>query len=364
MADYNRYNRDSEYPSYEGNENYSRRDSYDDRNYSDYSRDRYRAGYNEGLNRGYSSYGAEHENPYRGNDSRYNWPSGDQYQGNFSGSNYDRDFEFGANRRGRQNYYGQYNSLAYDDIDRRHDWHPKDRRQDWRNNPANLGVGSNYSYNRGGYGSNYGGEYGHYPQRGDTGASYAGEFGGASYSHTRRGQDYYNPGREYSSYSGRYDKNYEGSWERDNRDWWDRTRDEVASWFGDEEAERRRNMDHRQGGHRGHGPKNYRRSDSRIEEDINDRLSDDGWVDASNVEVRVNEGEVTLEGNAPDRFSKRRAEDIAEAVSGVRNVENRIKVTQQDMPQAASYRNTEGTNTRSTSTSNVANGKGNARPAL
>lgn len=78
--------------------------------------------------------------------------------------------------------------------------------------------------------------------------------------------------------------------------------------------------------HRGKGPKNFTRSDERIKDDINSRLTDDPYVDASEIEVAVESGEVTLTGTVPDRSSKRRAEDIAELVSGVKNVENRLRV--------------------------------------
>ena len=111
----------------------------------------------------------------------------------------------------------------------------------------------------------------------------------------------------------------------ENRDWWDRTTDEVASWFGDEDAERRRRMDSRQD-YRERGPKGYRRPDERIREEINDRLSDDPWVDASEIEVSVTDGEVSLSGKVSDRMAKRRAEDIVDSVSGVRDVANRIRV--------------------------------------
>ena len=118
----------------------------------------------------------------------------------------------------------------------------------------------------------------------------------------------------------RYDRGEE-------RGWWDRASDAVASWFGDEEAERRRRMD-QQREHRGRGPKGYRRSDERIKEDVNDRLSDDYYLDASDVEVAVTNTEVTLTGTVNSREDKRRAEDIAESVSGVSNVENRLRVKQ------------------------------------
>jgi hypothetical protein len=78
--------------------------------------------------------------------------------------------------------------------------------------------------------------------------------------------------------------------------------------------------------HRGKGPKGFTRSDERIKEDISCRLTDDAYVDASNIEVAVENSEVILTGTVPDRSSKRRAEDIAELVSGVSNVENRLRV--------------------------------------
>jgi len=112
-----------------------------------------------------------------------------------------------------------------------------------------------------------------------------------------------------------------------DRGWWDRAADEVSSWFGDDDAERRRQQD---GEHRGRGPKNYRRSDERIKEDVNDRLTDAAYLDASDIDVEVNDREVTLTGTVDSRRAKRMAEDIAESISGVTNVENRIRVQNTD----------------------------------
>jgi hypothetical protein len=109
------------------------------------------------------------------------------------------------------------------------------------------------------------------------------------------------------------------------RDWWDRARDEVASWVGDRRAEQRRRWDRVRGEHRGHGPRGYRRSDERIREDVNDRLTDDSWLDASDIEVAVHDGEVTLTGNVSSRADKRRAEDLADDVSGVVHVQNNLR---------------------------------------
>lgn len=117
----------------------------------------------------------------------------------------------------------------------------------------------------------------------------------------------------------------------DERGFLDRAGDEVASWFGDDDAARRRRHDAREGDeggqhHRGRGPRNYQRSDERIREDVNDRLTDDPHVDASHIEVSVKDREVTLAGTVRNRFEKRHAEDIAEAVSGVTHVQNNLRV--------------------------------------
>ena len=78
--------------------------------------------------------------------------------------------------------------------------------------------------------------------------------------------------------------------------------------------------------YRGRGPRDYRRADERIRDDVNDLLTDNAWVDASDVVVTVESGEVTLVGTVDSRRAKRIAEDIAEAVSGVRDVHNQLRV--------------------------------------
>lgn len=108
---------------------------------------------------------------------------------------------------------------------------------------------------------------------------------------------------------------------RGERGWWDRTQDEVRSWMGDTEAEHRREMDHR-----GRGPRGYTRSDDRIREDVSDWLMEDRYVDASEIDVTVSNGEVTLAGTVDSREAKRRAEDIAASAMGVKDVHNSLRV--------------------------------------
>jgi len=49
-------------------------------------------------------------------------------------------------------------------------------------------------------------------------------------------------------------------------------------------------------------------------------------VDATNIQVNVQGGEVTLEGTVSDRNQKRMAEEVAEQIQGVNDVQNRLRV--------------------------------------
>jgi hypothetical protein len=80
------------------------------------------------------------------------------------------------------------------------------------------------------------------------------------------------------------------------------------------------------GPHTGRGPRGYQRSDARIEEDACERLTHHGMLDASDIQVQVNSGEVTLSGTVESRQAKRMAEDILDTISGVRDVNNQLRV--------------------------------------
>ena len=80
------------------------------------------------------------------------------------------------------------------------------------------------------------------------------------------------------------------------------------------------------GGARGKGPKGYKRSDDRIAEDVNDSLTQDTNVDATDIAVVVKDGEVTLNGTVTSRIEKRGAEDLAHDVSGVTHVQNNLRI--------------------------------------
>ena len=79
----------------------------------------------------------------------------------------------------------------------------------------------------------------------------------------------------------------------------------------------------------GRGPKDYKRSDDRVREEICDCMTDDPLLDASEIVVQVSNGEVTLSGSVSSREQKRRAEDVAERVSGVTDVTNQLRIVRE-----------------------------------
>jgi hypothetical protein len=80
------------------------------------------------------------------------------------------------------------------------------------------------------------------------------------------------------------------------------------------------------GPHSGRGPQGYQRSDARIEEDVCEHLTHHGMLDATGIQVQVENGEVTLTGTVESRQAKRLAEDILDAISGVRDIHNQLRV--------------------------------------
>jgi len=79
-------------------------------------------------------------------------------------------------------------------------------------------------------------------------------------------------------------------------------------------------------GHRGKGPSGYKRSDERISEDVHERLTDDAWLDATDIVISVSGGEVTLAGRVETREAKHRAERIVEHTAGVSHVQNNLRI--------------------------------------
>jgi hypothetical protein len=80
----------------------------------------------------------------------------------------------------------------------------------------------------------------------------------------------------------------------------------------------------------GYGPKNYKRSDDRIYEEVCDALQRDRYVDASNVGVKVQTGVVFLSGKVNSRQIKKRAEEVVEGLPGVQDVRNELTIVKSE----------------------------------
>jgi osmotically-inducible protein OsmY len=93
----------------------------------------------------------------------------------------------------------------------------------------------------------------------------------------------------------------------------------MAAWFGEGDPK-----------HRGRGPASYKRTDERISEEANERLTEDPWLDASGIEIAVSGGEVALNGTVSEREAKHRAERLIEDMSGVTHVQNNLRVRRGD----------------------------------
>lgn len=339
------------------------RDWRDDRNWE--GRDRGRGG-NFGAggygNRGYQTSGDDqsrqrwremhrdrrHEGPAGYNDSgpiQGGWEFGEEDQGR--GQGYER---YGYTRGGEERSFGSQGSRSGGDYGREGsgygETYGQGREYGRGGGRYGQGRGGSSRTDRWGYGESYGGA----GYRGFSGGSsstggYGGSQGYGGYA--SESQTAYGTHTPYG-YRGRneYDERGRGGDYADDgrrgeeRSWLQRAGDRVSEFFGAEDT----------GQHRGRGPKGYRRSDDRIRDDINDRLTDDAWLDASNIDIEVKVAEVTLNGTVNSREDKRRAEDLAEAISGVRHVQNNLRVEGNDgaWDQNRTTTSTTGSTTQST----------------
>jgi osmotically-inducible protein OsmY len=185
---------------------------------------------------------------------------------------------------------------------------------------------SDYGGETAGYDEGYVYGYGQSGAPGYGGAAGAGRYGAPDYSRGYGSQPY--GSRAYGGQGYRREDYARSAYARpayDTRGAFE-PRNEIVQRVTDGEVEHLWRHGHAMGEHRGRGPKNYTRSDDRIREDVSDRLSDDSWLDASEIEVTVSKGEVTLAGTVHSREDKRHAEDLADQVSSVRHVQNNLRV--------------------------------------
>ena len=228
--------------------------------------------------------GSRYSGGYGRQDSDY---SGNRYSSEYGrnqGAYSQRDFgqrDFSQRGYGQRDYGGAYGQSSYGSSGAE----------------GVYGYGSS-RYDR--YGMNqdpYGREYGNQ-------GSYPGGAGNPAQRYA--GQDYQGPSQAYQ------DQNYlgQGGYSQSHRG------QEHGSYQGQS--------------YRGRGPKNYTRSDERIREDLSEKLSNHHYIDASDVNVEVKNGVVTLSGTVEQRHLKHEIEDMAEHCSGVKDVENRLTVSQRN----------------------------------
>jgi hypothetical protein len=94
--------------------------------------------------------------------------------------------------------------------------------------------------------------------------------------------------------------------------------------------------------HRGRGPKGYTRSDERLKEDICERLTDDPHIDASEINVEVEQGVARLTGQVDDRWMKYHVEDVVDRCAGVKDIDNRLSTQRRNQGGAGSTRGSAG----------------------
>jgi osmotically-inducible protein OsmY len=236
---------------------------------------------------------------------------------------FERDRDRDRNRErewrdfGNRDWRDDRRGYSLDNRDFGRDADRRDRDQEWNVRGHDLGSDRQWR----------GGEYGgrHRDQDRERGwyAGYAGE------GFQDRGD--YSPMNRYGQDFGR--QSFEGFGQSRNRQFQNQGQFGTAEQFGQGSFQGSRfgqpisrGIEHQDRSFAGVGPRNYKRSDERIKEDVCEMFSANPWLDASNTEIEVKNGIVTLTGTVNDRRTRQLMEDIAEAVPGVKDVECQIKL--------------------------------------
>lgn len=308
------------------------RDFFNDRDYGrdrdyDYDRDQdwERARRRRGGRANYGSlYGDEVPRRDWDPDEMYGQEYAEDYGRSYNRGRYDRDIEPYGRRYNRDWEFRRGYDREYDDPERaRYNYYNRD----WPEARRRAQRGRRY-YGTAGMRSDFEGAPGRYPSAGmrsDYGYDPRRGYEDEDDMSFQRRPDRYEHG---SQYSRGYDQDYIG-YEPEGAFYQDL--DEPVNYRYRESWQVR-------GEFSGVGPQNYRRSDESIIDDVCQRLTSHGRIDASQIELEVDDGEVVLRGTVPNRAMKRMAEDAAESVSGVRDVRNEIRVRRDDVEDREQHR--------------------------
>lgn len=284
--------------------------------------------------RGYQGRGGNRSQGSYGYDDDYGRSNDDQYENYFQNRRPDWNDAEHMQSRGTQGY-GQFGSYGPGRYSEQGSYGRGSSGQGYRSN-------NDYGFNRGDYSSGR--------QQGRFGSQYGSQnYGSQNYgSQYSGGQNYGEPGSSYGSYGrgfgsedygmpsssmfsqrgGSTGGNEYGPYGRSpyESSGYGSSSYGTGSGFGSGDYSQGSDMGQNRGRHWGKGPKNFSRSDERIQEEVCERLMRQGQYDLSNVTIEVKNGEVTLDGHVDERRAKYAIEDAAESVIGVKDVNNNLRV--------------------------------------
>ena len=301
--------------------------------------------YNTQGNRYEESYGQQspidfgqqerYSDPYR----EYEGPQGQRDYGSHGnrGDYRGNDAEFGYRQPGAPRFGSQgYESQQYGTTGQ--DWESPSFGSPYEERRNNPGYGpEEQRYSRQPYGSPYRGGY---SQPGSRSWSEGYERPGTWERNpsSRFGGDYGEP-RESSSWN--QDRSHSDRTSR-QPSWGSSAQEQQRGGWGESQQSGSSSYERpwQEGPYSGKGPKGYQRPDERIKEEVCERLSYHGFIDPSEVDINVEQGEVKISGTCMNRREKRMIEDVVDSVRGVRDVRNELSINQNrsDNPSGSSNR--------------------------
>jgi osmotically-inducible protein OsmY len=330
----NSFDRTGSSQDFSNNEGFHNYQDFTNRNFENppHFADRNRSQYDDGMNRSerndyrtdsdyraqsqQNSYEPRWQGSYAPSQNRSEWnrPSRNQERGSDYGTG--STYRGSSSQRPRSDYsYSSDASMMGSDLPRTYESHYSGQYGSQYGTGSNYGAGS-YQSERfdQGRGVGYNSSYQAPPLYQGSDSS---RFGQQAYDFGQSHAQSYVP--QYGSNYGRNESRYQGS----QGGLYQGSSSSQGSNAGDFSWQSDRT---REGSHYGKGPKGYKRSDERIQEDVSEALRRHSEIDASEIEVDVKDGLVTLSGTVESRQIKRMAEDCAAGISGVSDVKDDLRI--------------------------------------